>query len=327
MKAAVIVGEGESKHLEIRDVPPPQPGPTEVGVAVRAIGVNRADLSLNPGHFRGVGGAPTAPIAGLEMAGKVVATGPGVMGVKVGDRVMAMAARAYAEYATVDYRLLIPLPPDWSWEAAAASPVALMTAHDAVVTNGRMAPGNTVLIQGASTAVGITAVQIAKMRGAKTVIGTSTSPAKLERLGTLGMDYGIDLKREDFAARILELTGDHGADVIIDHIGGSALAGNMRCAAILGRIVNVGRMGGLKGEIDLDLLSLKRLSLIGVTFRTRSVAEIADLIARMKNDLWTQVLAGCLRPPLDRTFPLDEVAGALAYMKSNAHFGKIVLTT
>jgi NADPH2:quinone reductase len=298
-----------------------------VQVAVRAIGVNRADLSLNPGHFRKVGGGPTLPVAGLEMAGEVAATGHEVVGLKTGDRVMAMAARAYAEYATVDFRLAIAVPPGWSWEEAAASPVALMTAHDAVMTNGRMAPGDTVFIQGASTAVGITAVQIAKLRGAKAVIGTSTSAAKLERLKALGMDHGIDPKRQDFAARVLELTGDQGADVIIDHIGGSALPGNMRCAAILGRIVNVGRMGGLKGEIDLDLLSLKRLSLIGVTFRTRSIEEIAALIARMKDDLWADVFARRLRQVLDRAFPLDEAAAALAYMKSNVHFGKIVLTT
>jgi len=327
MKAAVIVGEGEGKHLEIKDLPSPQPGPAEVLVAVRAIGMNRADLSLNPGHFRKAGGGPAEPIAGLEMAGEVVALGPEVAGVGKGDRVMAMAARAYAEYAAVDYRLAIAVPAGWSWEAAAAAPVALMTAHDAVMTNGRMAPGDTVLIQGASTAVGIAAVQIAKMRGAKMVIGTSTSPDKLERLKSLGLDHGLNPKVEDFAARVLELTGDHGADVIIDLVGGSALAGNMRCAAILGRIVNVGRMGGLKGEIDLDLLSLKRLSLIGVTFRTRSIVEIAALIGRMKDDLWAGITAGRLRLPLDRTFPLAEAAAAQAYMKSNAHFGKIVLTT
>jgi NADPH2:quinone reductase len=239
---------------------------------------------------------------------------------------MAMAARAYAEYVTVDYRLAIPVPPDWPWETAAASPVALMTAHDAVMTNGRMALGETVLVQAASTGVGIVAVQIAKLRGAAMVIGTSTSSAKIERIKVLGMDHGIDVTREDFATRVLELTGDHGADVIIDHVGAGALAGNMRCAAIRGRIINIGRMGGLKGEIDLDLLSLKRLHLIGVTFRTRSVEEISTLIKRLRDDIWADVLAGRVHQVLDRSFPLDEAAAALSYMKTNAHFGKIVLT-
>ena len=326
MKAAVIVGEGDTRHLEVQEVPRPEPGPTEVLVGVRAAGLNRADLSLNPGHFRKVGAAPAAPVAGLEMAGEVLAAGDQVAGVKKGERVMAMASRAYAEYATVDYRLAIPVPPDWTWEMAAASPVSLMTAHDAVITNGRLAPGETVLVQAASTGVGIIAVQISKLRGAALVMGTSTSSAKIERLKALGMDQGIDVKREDFATRVLELTKERGADLVIDHVGAGALAGNMRCAAIRGRIVNIGRMSGLKGEIDLDLLSLKRLHLIGVTFRTRTVEEISTLIRRLREDIWAEVLSGRVRQVLDRTFPLDEAATALAYMKSNAHFGKIVLT-
>ena len=327
MKAAVIVAAGERNRLEIRDVENPAPGPGELLVRVRAIGINRADLMLRAGHFRNMGGAQAEPIAGLEVAGEVVGTGDGVSGWQPGARVMAMGSSAYAEFATVDARVAIAVPDGFSWEEAATLPVALMTSHDSVVTNGRLAAGEAILIQGASTGVGIAAMQIAKVMGAARVFGTSTSSAKIALLTAFGLDVGIDTRNEDFAERIRAITGDHGVDLIIDHIGASVLAGNLQAAAIRGRIVSVGRMGGKLAEIDMDLLALKRIALIGVTFRTRTPEEIAVLIAAMQRDLWPHVIARRIHLPIDRVYPLDEAGAAHERMRANAHLGKIVLVT
>jgi NADPH2:quinone reductase len=327
MQAAVIVADGERNRLEIRAVERPAAGPGQLLVRVRAIGINRADLMLRAGHFRNLGGAPAAPIAGLEFAGEVVDQGDAASGWAAGARVMAMGASAYAEYATVDARLAMRVPDGVSWEQAASLPVALMTAHDAVVTNGRLARGETILIQGASTGVGIAAIQIARVMGASKVFGTSTSAAKLARLAALGLDVGIDTGAEDFSTRIRADTGERGVDLIVDHVGASALPGNLAAAAIRGRVVNVGRMGGKMGEIDLDLLSLKRIALIGVTFRTRTPEEVQALIAVMQRDLWPHVAAGRIALPVDRVYRLEEAAAAHERMRANAHLGKIVLIT
>lgn len=326
MRAAVVVEEAGRKRVEVQEVPRPAPGPGEVLVRVRAAGANRADLAMNVGHFRGAGAALTAPVAGLEFAGEVAALGPGVGGVREGDGVMAMGQGAFAEYARIDHRLLIAVPAGAPWPAAAAAPVALMTMHDAVVTNGRVRAGEAVLVQGVTSGVGIAAFQIARAKKAGIVIGTSTSDVKLATLKAAGLDVGINSRAEDVVERVRQATGGAGADLVIDMLGGPVLGQNMQAAAIRGRIIDVGRMAGLKGEIDLDLHSLKRLSLIGVTFRTRSVEEIQEIIRRMVEDIWPDVVAGRIGLPIARRFPLAQVAEAFDYMRSNAHLGKVVLT-
>lgn len=325
MQAAVVVQDEGGKRIEIRDVPRPQPGEGEVLVRVRAAGANRADLAMNVGHFKQAGAALAAPVAGLEFAGDVAELGPGVSGVKAGDRVMAMGQGAFAEYARIDHRLLIPVPAGFSWKEAASAPVAFMTMHDAVVTNGRLQPGESVLVQGVTSGVGIAAFQIAKAKGAAMVIGTSTSDAKLATLGAWGLDLGVNSRSADVVQRVMEATGGKGADLVIDMIGGPVINQNMQAAAVKGRIVDVGRMGGLKGEIDLDLHSLKRISFVGVTFRTRSVEEIRTIIRLMVDDIWPDVVAGRIKVPIDRSFPLEQVADAYAHMRANAHLGKVVL--
>jgi len=322
MKAAVIGENG----IEIRDVPQPKPKASEVLVKVRAAGLNRADLLMASGQRHGFAGGAGA-VAGLEFAGEVAEVGSEVKHVKPGDRVMCSGTGGYAEYAVADLGRCVKIPANnMTYEQAATLPVALQTMHDAVVTNGRMQAGESVLIQGASSGVGLMAMQIAKLKGAKFVIGTSTDAGRRARLKEFGADLAIDSKAPDWAEEVLKATDGKGVNLIVDNVSASVANQNMKAAAILGRIVNVGRLGGAKGEFDYDLHALKRISYIGVTFRTRSVDEVRAIVERMRNDIWPAVESGKLSVPIDRTFKLDEAAAAQAHMKANQHFGKIVLT-
>ena len=322
MKAAVV---GE-KGLEIRDVPQPRPKPNEVLVRVRAAGLNRAELAIAAGHRHGSQGGPGA-IPGLEWSGEVVEIGAEVRGIKPGDRVMCSGSGGYAEYAVADWGRVSPIPANnMTYAQAATLPVALQTMHDALVTNGRLKEGESVLIQGASSGVGLMALQIARHKGAKLVMGTSTNAARRARLTEYGADLALDSRDPAWPERVAEATEGKGVDLIIDQVSASVANQNMKAAAVLGRIVNVGRLGGMKGEFDFDLHALKRIDYIGVTFRTRSLEEVREIVRRMRADLWDAVEAGKLALPIDRSFPLEEAAAAQAHMRANAHFGKIVLT-
>ncbi len=320
MRAAVVTESG----LAMRDVPKPSPKPNEILVRVRAASLNRADLSVAAGHAHGaIGGTGTIP--GLEWAGEVVEAGADVRGFKPDDRVMCSGSGGYAEYAVADYGRCAHVPKGMSFENATTLPLALQTMHDAIVTQARLQPGESIMIQGASSGVGLMALQIAKRRGAATVIGTSTNAERRARLPEFGATHSVDTSDPAWPDQVKEITGGKGVNVIIDQVSASVANGNMRAAAVLGRIVNVGRLGGAKGEFDYDLHALKRISYIGVTFRTRSVEEVREINRRMREDLWDAVTAGELRLPVDRSFPLDEVAAALAHMKANEHFGKVLL--
>jgi NADPH:quinone reductase len=322
MKAAVLTADS----IEIRDVPRPVPTADQVLVRVRASGLNRADLIMYSGHKHGSAGGP-GTILGLEWAGEIVETGSAVQGFKAGDRVMCSGMGGYAEYAVADWGRISLVPANnMSWQQAATMPVALQTMHDAIITNGRLRPGDTVMIQGASTGVGLMGMQIAKAKGARLVIGTSTNAMRRERLAEFGADLALDTQDPAWADAALAATGGKGLDLIIDQISASVANQNLKAAAVRGRIVNVGRLGGNKGEFDFDLHAMKRIDYIGVTFRTRSVEEVREINRRMRADLWPAVEAGELKLPIDRAFPLDDAAAALAHMKANAHFGKIVLT-
>lgn len=325
MKAMVIAAGAAGNELQWQDVPDPVPGPGELLVAVKAVGMNRADLGLRAGHYERMPTKPPAPIAGLEAAGEVIGAGPGVTGFKPGDRVMGMPSGAYAQKTLLHSRVALRVPQDFSWIEAAAVPVAFLTAHDALVTNAAMQRGESVLVQGATSGVGIAAVQIAKFLGAGRVYGTG-SRDKLEKLEAFGLDAGIDYKSEDFSAVVMKHSNDQGVDVVLDMVGASAFAGHMACLALKGRLVQIGRMGGLKTEVDLDLLSKKRIRLIGVTFRTRNVEEFGALVDAMARDLMPAIKSRRLRVPVDRSFALDQAKAAQDYMRSNALFGKVVLT-
>ncbi len=322
MKAAVVTESG----VQVKDVPEPKPGPGEVLVRVRASGLNRADLGVAAGHMHGRMGGP-GTILGLEFAGEVVEVGAEVPdSVKPGDRVMCSGSGGYAEYAVADWGRVSPVPDsNMSWEQAATLPIALQTMHDAVVTNGRLTAGESVLIQGASSGVGLMGMQIAKLMGAKLVLGSSTNAERRARLKEFGCDLAIDTSQPDWPDKVLEATGGKGVELIVDQVSASVANGNLKCCAILGRIVNVGRLGGARGEFDFDLHALRRISYIGVTFRTRSVEEVREINRRMRADLWAALEAGRLHLPIDRTFPLAEAPEALAHMRANRHFGKIVL--
>lgn len=321
MKAAVITETG----VAIREVAKPTPGAGQVVVRVRAAGLNRADVIMASGHMHGSAGGPGA-ILGLEFAGEVEAVGAGVKGLKAGDRVMASGGSAYAEYALADAGRVSKIPANnMSFVQAATLPVALQTMHNAIVTAGRLQPGESVLIQGASSGVGLMGLQIAKVMGASLVIGTSTNAGRRARLAEFGADLAIDTTEAGWSRHVQDATDGRGVNLIIDQVSASVADENMKAASVLGRIVNVGRLGGFKGMFDFDLHALKRIDYIGVTFRTRSPDEVREIVRRMREDLWPHVESGRLALPIDRTYPLAEAAAALAHMKANAHFGKIAL--
>jgi NADPH2:quinone reductase len=322
MKAAVVTEGG----VEVREVAKPQPGPEQVLVRVRAAGLNRADLQVASGRAHGRIGGP-GTIVGLELAGEIEAVGSAVKGVKPGDRVMGSGSGCFSEYAVTDFGRVSAVPANnMSWEQAATLPIALQTMHNALVTAGRLKAGEAVMIQGASSGVGLMGLQIAKLKGARLVVGTSTNAARRARLKEFGADLAVDTTQPNWSEEVQAATDKKGVDLIVDQVSASVANENMKAAAILGRIVNVGRLGGFKGEFDFDLHALKRIDYIGVTFRTRSVEEVRAIVAAMRADLWADVESGKLKLPIDRTFPLDQAAAALAHMRENKHFGKIVLT-
>jgi NADPH:quinone reductase len=319
MKAAVV---GETA-LEIRDMPMPKPKPNEVLIKVRAVGLNRAELpgAYGSGHTR-----VTGTIPGIECSGEVAETGAEVQGVKAGDRVMCSTRGTYAEYTVADWGRVSVIPGNnMSWEQAATFPSALGTMHDAIVTNARLQPGESIIIQGASSGVGIMGMQIAKLKGAKLVIGTSTNDARRAKLKEYGADLAIDTRKPNWSEDVLEATGGKGVNVIIDMVSASVANENMKAAAILGRIVNVGRLGGGRGEFDFNLHANRRIAYIGVTHQTRSQDELRAEVRNMRADIWDAVTAGKLAIPIDRVFKLDDAEAAQAHMRTNAHFGKIVM--
>jgi NADPH2:quinone reductase len=319
MKAAVASDKG----LEVRDIPQPKPKPHEILVRVRAAGLNRADLNA----ARGVGGhGAVGATLGIDWAGEVVEAGSEVQGgFKPGDRVMCAGAGGYAEYAVADWGRVSPMPTGFTFEVAATLPVAVNTMHDALISNGRLKPGESVLIQGASSGVGLMALQIAKLMGARLVIGTSTNAARRGRLKEFGADLAVDTGNPAWPDEVLKATDGKGVNLIIDQVSGSVAVGNLKATAILGRIVNVGRLGGGKAEFDFDLHAARRITYIGVTHRTRSVDELREETRVMWKDLAAPIAAGKLHLPIDKVFPLGEAAAAQAHMKANQHFGKILL--
>jgi NADPH:quinone reductase-like Zn-dependent oxidoreductase len=204
--------------------------------------------------------------------------------------------------------------------------VSLIPLNNALVTAGRLRKGESVMIQGASAGVGLMGLQIAKLMGARQVIGTSTNEARRARLKEFGADLAIDTRDAAWPERVLEATGGKGVELVVDMLSGPVIAQTLKATALLGRIVNVGRLAGTKAEFDFDLHALRRIDYIGVTFRTRTLDEVRDISRRMRADLWDAVSAGKLRLPIDRRFPLDEAPQAQAHMRANQHFGKIVLT-
>jgi NADPH:quinone reductase len=322
MKAAVLGEAG----VEIRELPTPTPKPNEVLIRVRASSLNRADLLVASGHQHGAIGGVGARL-GLECSGEIEGVGSEVQGFRPGDRVMASAPGGYAQYAVTDWGRVHRIPANnMTYEQAACLPVALQTMHNAIVTAGRLVRGETLLIQGASSGVGLMGMQIGKLMGAALVMGTSTNTQRRARLSEFGCDLALDSSDPNWPEAVKKATGGKGVDLIVDQVSASVANQNLAAASVLGRIVNVGRLGGMRGEFDFDLHALKRIDYVGVTFRTRSPQEVREINRRMRADLWEAVEGGTLSLPIDTTYPLERVADALAHMRANRHFGKIVLT-
>ena len=320
MKAYVYGANGAA----LTEIDKPKPAGAQVLVRVRACGMNRADLGMIAGHVHGAAGG-IGTVLGMEFAGEVAELGPDATAVKIGDRVMGSGGGAYAEYAIADHGRLLPIPQSMSFEESATLTLGLTTMHNAVVTVGALQPGQSVLVQGASAGVGLMAMQIAKFKGAKLVIGSSTDPAKRAKLPEYGADLAIDSNDAGWTDQLLNATDGKGVDLIIDQVSGKLINQNLAATRVLGRIVNVGRLGGTRGDFDFDLHAARRISYIGVTFRTRSIEEIRDIFTKVKADLWPAVESGKLKLPIDRVFPFGDIADAVAYMSANRHFGKIVM--
>jgi NADPH:quinone reductase-like Zn-dependent oxidoreductase len=329
MRAVVV--DPRTNSLELVELDDPTPGPGQLLVAVRAAGLNRADLAVRTGRYVvGTGRSPSAPagpvVAGGELAGEVVAVGAGVEGWAVGDHVMAQG-RGYAELAVVDAALALRRPPVLTWAEAGALPVAVLTMHDALVTNGRWRSGETVVVHAATSGVGVIGVQLALHLGAPLVVGTSRSPAKWPTLADAvgNPDRLVLLEPHELAERAAALTEDRGIDVIVDNVGAAVLGPSLAASAVLGRIVQVGRLGGRHGELDLDELARKRVSLIGVTFRTRTGAERRAVVDAVRRELGDALDAGVFRPVVHATYPLGEAGAAQDALARDEHVGKLVL--
>ncbi len=306
--------------------PEPLPGPDDILVKVRTAALNRADLGMLRGGAHGRTGGMGQPL-GLEWAGEIVALGENVSGWKTGDRVMATGGGAYAEFALGAARRMYAIPPNMSFETAATLPVALNTMHDAIVTNGQLKPGQSILIQGASSGVGLMGQQIAKLMGAGLVLGSSTNPERRARLTEFGADQAIDTSDPEWVKQVLDATDGKGVDVLIDQLSGSFANGSLLATKIGGRIVNVGRLAGDKAEFNFDLHALRRINYVGVTFRTRNTAEVERIVELVQRDLYSAMADGRLSLPIDQVFPLEETPEALRRMRKNQHFGKIAVRT
>jgi NADPH2:quinone reductase len=320
MKAYVYGASGAA----ITDVAKPAPKGTQVLVKVRACGLNRADLGMTKGHAHGsAGGAGT--VLGMEWAGEVAELGPGAKGVKIGDKIMGSGGAAFAEYTLADHGRLFRTPSNMNFEEAATLPVALATMHNAVVTNGALQAGQSVLIQGASSGVGLMAMQIAKLKGAKIVIGSSTDATRRGRLKEFGADLAVDSSDPGWVDQVLQATNGEGVDLIVDQVSGKVASQNLAATKIKGRIVNVGRLGGTRAEFNFDLHAARRINYIGVTFRTRSIEEIREIFNDVKKDIWPAVESGKLKLPIDKVFAFADIAKAFEHMEANKHLGKIVV--
>lgn len=327
MKAIVISKFGGPEVLELRDVPDPKPARGELLVRVRATAVNRADLLQRMGSYPAPPGSP-ADIPGLEYAGEVVEVGDLVSEHRPGDRVFGLAGGGtYAELLTVPARTASRMPQNLDFAQAASVPEAFITAWDAMVSQARLGPGETVLVHAAGSGVGTAAVQIARALHAR-CLGTARTAAKLERARHLGLDAGIvpDAKGA-FARAVLDHSGGRGADVVLDLLGGPYFAESLACVAPRARLVLVGLLAGARGDVPLHLILGKRLRVIGTTLRARPIEEkilVAQEFARHVVPLFE---SGRLEPVVERVLPLAAAAEAHAYLAGNESYGKVVLTT
>ncbi|APR76952.1 Quinone oxidoreductase [Minicystis rosea] len=324
MKAIVIREPGGPDVLELREVPDPEVPHNHVRVRVVAAGVNRADLLQRAGHYPAPPGAPR-DIPGLEYAGTVETIGSGVTRYRVGDRVFGLVpGGAYAELLVVHERELAPIPAGLSDLEAAAVPEAFITAYDALMVRGRLAPGERVLVHAAGSGVGTAAIQVARALGCF-VVGTSRTDDKLSRCRALGMNAGVVPAKGAFAKQVLDATSGRGVDVVIDLVGGDYVAESIAACASRARLVLVGLTGGLSATLGLGAVLQKRLEIVGTVLRARPLEEKIAAAELLAKNLSPWLAEGRVKPVVDRTFPFSEAAAAHAYVAENGSFGKVML--
>ena len=324
MTAIAIRSPGGPEVLTAQQRPVPKPGDGEILIEVAAAGVNRPDVMQRMGLYPPPPGAPDIP--GLEIAGEVVACGTGVTRWKEGDRVMALVVGGgYAEFCIAHESHALPVPAGLSLTEAAAIPETFFTVWYNAFERGRLAARETLLVHGGSSGIGTTAIQLAAAFGAR-VIATAGTAEKCEACRKLGADVAINYKTEDFVAVTKQATGDRGADLVLDIVGGDYIDRNYEAAAVEGRIVQIAFQSSSRATVDFRRLMFKRLTHTGSTLRARSVADKGAIARAVEAKVLPLIAAGRVKPVIDSTFPLRDAAAAHARMESSQHIGKIVLT-
>jgi len=326
MRAIEIAGYGGPEVLRAVARARPVAGAGEALVRVTASGVNRPDVLQRKGHYAPPPGASDLP--GLEIAGTIVdgdAAALAAAGLAVGDRVCALVAGGgYAEFCAAPVGQMLPVPAGLSDVEAAALPENFFTVWSNVFDRGHLAAGEWLLVQGGSSGIGVTAIQLAKAFGAK-VIATAGSADKCARCVELGADHAVDYRTEDFAARALEITGGKGVDVVLDMVGGDYVAREVSCMAEDGRLVLIAVQGGTKSQFDAGLVLRKRLVITGSTLRPRPVAFKAAIAAALRDKVWPLLERRQVRPVIQEVFPAEQASRAHAAMEEGSHVGKLML--
>ncbi len=324
MRVVEVPVAGPAENLTIGQRVVPRPGEDEVLVRVTAAGINRADIMQRNGHYPPPAGA--SDVLGLEVSGTVAAIGDGVIGWEPGTPVCGLVTGGgYAEYCLVPAPQCLPVPPNVGLVDAAALPEACLTVWTNVFERGRLQAGECVLIHGGSSGIGTTAIQLARLVGARVLV-TAGSSDKCAACVDLGAERAINYRESDFAAEVKDATDGRGVDVILDMVGGPYLAANLDSLAKDGRVVVIGLMGGTRAEVNLATLMSRRLFLTGSTLRARSVAEKSAVREAVQKHVWPWVTDGSFRPVVSARFPLDQVTQAHQLMESSQHIGKILLT-
>jgi putative PIG3 family NAD(P)H quinone oxidoreductase len=326
MRAIEISAPGGPEVLRPCERPQPEPRPGELLIAVQASGVNRPDVLQRKGLYPMPPGVSDLP--GLEIAGTVVAGAPedlALAGLHIGDPVCALVAGGgYAEFCVAPAGQCLPLPQGLSMIEAASLPETFFTIWQNVFQIARLAAGETLLVQGGSSGIGVTAIQLAKAHGARVIV-TAGSDDKVAACVALGADHGINYRTQDFAEETRRVTAGRGADVVLDMVAGDYVLRELQCMADDGRLAIIATQGGNSGAFDAGLVLRKRLTVTGSTLRPRSVAYKTAIARELRERVWPWLEAGRVRPVIHRVFPAAQAAEAHALMESSTHVGKIVL--
>ena len=324
MRAVEIARPGGPEVLRLVERPVPAPKANEILIKVAAAGVNRPDVLQRSGNYPVPPDASDLP--GLEVAGEVAALGSSVRALKPGDRVCALVhGGGYAEYCVAPEVTALPIPKGWTLVEAASLPETFFTVWGNVYDRARLAPGESLLVQGGTSGIGVTAIQMAKATGNR-VFATAGSDEKCAACLRLGADQAINYRTQDFAAEIKAATGGKGVDVILDMVGGDYVPRELKCLAEEGRLIFIASLGGAKAEIDIFEIQRRRLVISGSTLRPRPV-EFKGAIARsLREKIWPLIEAGRIKPVIYKSFPLAQASEAHRLMESSQHIGKIVLT-